>query len=270
MNVRKILLVLLAVALATGVAQADNKKKKKSNEIVAPYCPVPDPLPELPLPDKPAMAVTELGLQHRERLIATNNCGIDISHYQHSINWQLVSIDRNVQFAYVKCSESTHFIDDYFRQNMREARQYGIPVGVYHFWRPEATGEQQFQHFMQTISGTPMDLIPVLDVEKRGKVSLEHFQREIRVFLELCEKQFGVKPIIYTGQNFYNNYMAGAFTNYKFFIAKYSETVPELVDDVQMVLWQFTSKGQIAGINGHVDRSCFMGSYGLKDILMRK
>jgi lysozyme len=39
-----------------------------------------------------------------------------------------------------------------------------------------------------------------------------------------------------------------------------------LVDERDITMWQYTSKGRILGINGFVDKSRFMGSHGLRDI----
>ena len=79
---------------------------------------------------------------------------------------------------------------------------------------------------------------------------------------------FGVKPIIYTGVNFYAKYLEGKFTEYKFFVARYADEFPGLSEDVHIVLWQFTSSRYVDGIRGHVDRSVFLDRYGVADIML--
>lgn len=194
-------------------------------------------------------------------------CGIDVSHYQGTINWQLVSIDQNVRYVYIKCTESSGLVDSHFIHNIRQARQFGLPVGVYHFFRPSASPAMQFTNFSQNIEGIPMDLIPIIDVETRGRGSLPLFQKKLKEFLHMVERLCGVRPIIYTGVNFYNKYLAGQFLNYSFMIARYGDDVPSLCDNVDIIMWQFTDQGQISGIHSKVDRSCFIGKHGMQDIL---
>jgi len=53
-------------------------------------------------------------------------------------------------------------------------------------------------------------------------------------------------------------------------IARYHTDIPELVNNVPFVMWQYTNVGRVPGIKGDVDRSRFMDNYGLTDILIRK
>jgi GH25 family lysozyme M1 (1,4-beta-N-acetylmuramidase) len=52
-------------------------------------------------------------------------------------------------------------------------------------------------------------------------------------------------------------------------IARYHPDVPELCDNAEFVIWQFSSTSYVRGIRGHVDRSCMMNHYTVNDILMR-
>lgn len=49
-------------------------------------------------------------------------------------------------------------------------------------------------------------------------------------------------------------------------IAQYTTREPELIDDRDITMWQYTGKGRINGINGYVDKSRFMGKHGLREI----
>ena len=61
----------------------------------------------------------------------------------------------------------------------------------------------------------------------------------------MVEEHYGIRPIIYTSSNFYNKYLAGKYTDYKYMIARYAEDIPELTDDIRFVMWQFTANGRI-------------------------
>ncbi len=62
-------------------------------------------------------------------------------------------------------------------------------------------------------------------------------------------------------------YLLGELLNdYKVMIAQYTERIPVLKDDLDFVLWQYTGKGRINGINGYVDKSRFMGKHKLREV----
>ena len=176
--------------------------------------------------------------------------------------------DANVRFAYVKATEASTLRDSHLERNLRGARAAGIPVGVYHFFSPTAPVSEQLRNFLSSVRPQDTDLIPIIDVEKRGRAPLATFNSRLRTFLQQVEEAYGVKPVIYTGMNFYNHYLVGQFTQYKFMIASYSEDIPHLLDEPRMVLWQFTAEGSVAGVRTHVDRSRFMDRYTLSDILL--
>lgn len=239
----------------------------KHDEVVY-MLPEPDALPLPPQPDRKIPFSMEPDKKTIQRTV-TGECGIDVSHYQGSINWKMVATDPNVKFVYIKATESNTIADNYYHHNQREARAAGLPVGVYHFFSPKTSAYTQFRNFTDNVDPRKQDLLPIVDVEKRGRISLGEFQSRLRTFLVQVEKIYGAKPIIYTGVNFYNEHLAGAFLDYKFMIARYNvEVLPTLVDNPQIVLWQFTCKGIVCGIQCDVDRSCFVGNYSLKDILL--
>lgn len=247
---------------------ADKKKSGKGKQTTAYYLPEPDEMaPRAPM-DRPLPRQPQATL-HGVRRSVSNVFGIDVSHYQGAINWQLASIDQNVRFVYIKATEGSGLVDSYYRKNLTEARRYGIPAGSYHFFSPSASSLTQLKNFTDNVKLREQDLIPVVDVETRGKGSLADFQGKLRNFLIEIERVYGVKPIIYTGVNFFNKYLAGKFSDYKFNIARYNvEELPPLNENVDVILWQFTQEGRVGGVKGNVDRCRFVNGHGLQDILM--
>ena len=53
-------------------------------------------------------------------------------------------------------------------------------------------------------------------------------------------------------------------------VAKYHEEEPELNDGSKFTIWQYTSKGEIEGIDGFVDRSMIMPGFTMSDIMFAK
>ena len=266
MGRKAMLLCMLATACVLSYASNDDRKGKQIEPVYA--LPMPDVLPPVPMPDSPLPAIRELRPPIRHT-VNRQQQGIDVSHYQGHIDWEKVGRDENVTFVYVKATEGAGYVDDFYLRNLYGAKRAGIPVGVYHFFSPSASPLVQLENFRSNVDPRQQDLIPVIDVEKRGRGSLVQFQGRLKAFLDGVEKMFGVKPIIYTGVNFYAKYLEGRFTGYRFMVARYAEEFPGLSDDVPIVLWQYSCTSYVDGIKGHVDRSVFLDTYTVADIMLK-
>ena len=262
-------LLLLCLLVMATAAFAGNKGKKKGGTVEPIYAlPMPDLLPPVSQPEPPLPYVADLRPLIRHTVAQQQ--GIDVSHYQGRINWDEVAQSGDVSFVYVKATEGAGFVDEFYLRNLYGAKRVGIPVGVYHFFSPAASALVQLENFRSNVDPRQQDLIPIIDVEKRGKGSLVQFQRSLKAFLDGVERMFGVKPIIYTGVNFYAKYLEGKFTGYKYMVARYAEEFPGLSEDVPILIWQYSSTSYVDGIKGHVDRSVFLDRYGLADIMLKK
>lgn len=259
---------LLLLVLLLAFSQAAEADKRRKGATVQPIYALPEPevLWAPPSPDTPLPHATELHPLIRHTVARQQ--GIDVSHYQGIINWQQVARDENVCFAYIKATEGATYVDDCYMRNLFGARNAGIPVGVYHFFSPTATALTQLENFRANVDVQRQDLIPIVDVEKRGRGSLQQFHARLREFLLGVERIYGVKPIIYTGVNFYAKYLAGRFTQYRYMVARYAEEFPGLCEDVPILLWQYSSTSHVEGIRGHVDCSVFLDRYSVADIML--
>lgn len=194
--------------------------------------------------------------------------GIDLSHYQGTVFWDAVG-NSKMAFVYLKATEGGDRIDARYKQNIDLAHQNGLKVGSYHFYRPKTPQATQLANFMTQCRPGDQDLIPMIDVETRGGLSVEAFRDSLFTFLKLVEEAYKQKPLIYTGANFYDNNLLGLLHDYKVMIAQYTQRVPVLKDDLDFILWQYTAKGRLNGINGFVDKSRFMGDHKLREIRFR-
>ncbi|MGN0069601.1 MAG: glycoside hydrolase family 25 protein [Prevotella sp.] len=192
--------------------------------------------------------------------------GFDMSHYQGEVFWDAIGENAHLAYVYLKATEGGDRIDSYYAYNIELAHRHGIKVGSYHFFRPRTCLELQLRNFMTQCRPEQQDLIPMIDIETKGGLSDDAFLDSLTVFLDMVEKAYGQKPLIYTGTNFYNKYLLGMLTHYKVMIAQYTEHEPVLFDNKDITLWQYTGKGSIHGVNGHVDKSRFMGKHGLREI----
>ena len=108
--------------------------------------------------------------------------GIDVSHYQGLINWQMVKTDKNASYVYIKATEGAGYVDQYYLRNLRGAKEAGIPVGIYHFFTPSASAMTQLKNFSDNVDLRHHDLAPIIDVEKRGKGSFLTIKSILSIF----------------------------------------------------------------------------------------
>ncbi|MHC2991735.1 hydrolase [Pontibacter sp. HJ8] len=187
--------------------------------------------------------------------------GVDVSRYQRKVDWQKVK-ENDVSFAFIKATEGAKLKDSYFGRNWENTIKAGIIRGAYHFYLPHVKPDVQARNYISTVTLQPGDLPPVLDVEVRGRKPLNHLRGDLKEWLVLVERAYGVKPILYTGYSFYKDYLEGYFDEYPLWIAHYD--VPELAiqrnERTLLSFWQHTDKGVIDGIEGTVDCNIFYGS----------
>lgn len=189
--------------------------------------------------------------------------GIDVSHYQAEIDWEQLrnaSLDHSpVTFVFIKATEGLTLMDDNFNQNFYEAKQNDFVRGAYHFFTPELDAAGQARFFLKQVHLEPGDLPPVLDVEKIGNLTPQQLQKAVKVWLDVVEAKYGVKPIIYTGYKFKMSYLNDSvFNDYPYWIAHYY--VEKLGYKGKWHFWQHTDCGKVKGIKGDVDCNIFNGS----------
>ena len=194
--------------------------------------------------------------------------GIDVSHYQGRIDWDQVAGSESISYVYLKATEGASYVDDTYSRNLREVRRVGLSVGSYHFYRPNVSWEQQLENLTSNVISMDQDLVPIIDIEHRGRVSQTKFISDLKKFVQKVELHYGKKPLLYSYQNFYNKYLQGHFPDHHWMIAKYQEAKPVLEDGKDYIMWQYTQAGSLPGVEGNVDRSCIMQGFALYHVQM--
>lgn len=190
--------------------------------------------------------------------------GIDVSKYQGTVNWPKVAKDSTIKFVYIKATEGTSIQDPMYRTNITKAKKAGLLVGSYHLYSSKTTAYQQMGNIRKVIKKSEQDLVPVLDIE--GHHSGRLYMERVDKLLELMEKEYGVKPIIYTSEKVYKLHFSGKkYANYHIFIANYRG-----YPTTRFTLWQYTETGHCPGISGCVDFIRIHRNHSLSDIRMPK
>lgn len=193
--------------------------------------------------------------------------GIDVSGWQESINYEEVR-NSGVEIVYMKSSEGSNFVDPYFNQNYTNAKANGLKVGFYHYLiaRTVEQAIEEARFFVATISGKNPDCRLAMDFESFGDLSVEQINEIGLTFMKTVENLSGKEVIIYSNTNDASNIFSGELTNYPLWVAQYEVEQPTPNGKWSTWAgWQYTDLGEIAGINGYVDRDKFTEEVFLED-----
>lgn len=189
--------------------------------------------------------------------------GIDISHFQGDVNWQVLAKD-NLDFVFVKATGGETYVDPKFSSNWHALRTVNITRGAYHFFYASDDGKRQAEHFLKTVGHLkPTDLPPVLDVEITDHSDAQTILTGVLAWLETIESEIGRLPIIYSDVSFAKQYLNDEkLSKYPLWIADYNKTLAPLPSAWQQngwAFWQYSQSGHVLGINGNVDKDVFNG-----------
>lgn len=200
--------------------------------------------------------------------------GIDVSSFQQAISWKAIK-DAGVTFGWAKATEGQTFADSAYEAHRKGARKAEIPLGAYHFARPDTdVGKEdpvfEADHFLEVADPQEGDLLPVLDLEHAG-LSPTRMARWARAWLRRVEKRLGETPILYTFPSFWQTSLGNstAFGRYPLWLASYGPDDGKVhgvrtVGGWQSVsVHQYTSRGRIPGYGGHVDLNRLMRGVAL-------
>ena len=187
--------------------------------------------------------------------------GIDVSEYQGRISWSYVdTIEKKypLHYVFIRATVGKDRPDRQFERNWLGAKENKMIRGAYHYYRPNENSIEQAELFISTVTLEKGDLPPVLDIEKLPKnQSIANLKLGLKRWLKAVESHYGVKPIIYTGERYYDDFLKEEFSDYLFWIANYNFYREEI--DSDWLFWQFTEKASVPGIKGNVDVNIYNG-----------
>ena len=182
------------------------------------------------------------------------------------IDWNKLS-DNNIQFAFIKATEGSTFVDDRFNYNLSEALKTNLRIGAYHFFSYDSTGKAQAENFISNVPIIENMLPPVIDIEfygdkEKNLPDKDSVQTELYILMDMLEEQYGVKPIIYATEKSYNLYIADCYNDYDIWIRNVVSE-PSFPDDHRWTFWQYTNREKLDGYNGkekYIDMNVFFGT----------
>lgn len=200
--------------------------------------------------------------------------GIDVSHHQGDINWKKVSSTNGLKYVYIKASEGSTYIDPKYKKNIKKAKEAGLLVGAYHFYSEKSSIEKQFNHFKSLYPKRSGNLLPMLDVEPRGKVSrkrMRSIRNDVMTFQRLCKEYYGQEAVLYIEPMLTENGWLGQLIqdDTKLCIGHPYTKAPMLANKRKYTIWQFTYSGRVSGITGGVDMHRLNKGVGLDDLKIK-
>ncbi|HWT75643.1 MAG TPA: GH25 family lysozyme [Mobilitalea sp.] len=192
--------------------------------------------------------------------------GIDVSHYQGEIDWNILA-SQDVDFAFIKATEGSSFVDEYFKQNWNNASDTSIILGAYHFFSFESSAETQADNYIKTVGSLSGKLPPVIDFEfyrnyANNPPDMNSTRTELHDLLDILEKHYGVKPIIYTTVKTYYKYIKDEFYDYPLWIRNVYYS-PNIGMANKWVFWQYTDRATLLGYSGsekYIDMNVYHGT----------
>ena len=200
--------------------------------------------------------------------------GVDVSHWQGTIDYAKVFASGR-RFVIAKATEGIGYVDPSWTTNRTAAPAAGVRVGGYHYARPDlngtisgATGEADW--FVSQLDLQPGMLIPALDLEVSGGLSVANLTAWVKAWLGEVTLKAGVAPMIYVSPSFWRTYLGDsawfAQNGYKvLWIAHWTSASQPTVPASNWggrswTFWQYRDDGTVPGISGAVDHDRYNGT----------
>lgn len=189
--------------------------------------------------------------------------GIDISHHNGTVDWQKATAYNqhfsSVKFCFLKATEGGDMVDETFQANWEELKSLHVKRGAYHYFKPHTDVRLQALNYILNVKFDKGDFVPVLDWEEEGYTqNTQELIGNVRQWLQMIEKHYGVKPIIYTNRIIYRKYIYNHFDDYPLWISHYNVAELDGYDLSNVYFWQYSMNGKVEGIQTPVDFNVFL------------
>lgn len=192
--------------------------------------------------------------------------GVDVSHYQGEIDWEVLG-GSGIEFAFIKATEGSSHVDEMFTANWENVKETDLYAGAYHFFSFDSPAETQADLFIRTVPKETGRLAPVVDIEFYGDKKVKRpdpgsVREQLDIFLQRLEEHYGVKPVIYTTMIVYNSYIKGYYQEYPLWIRNVYYS-PDFDMKGDWTFWQYSDTDKLDGYQGqepYIDRNVFHGS----------
>ena len=192
--------------------------------------------------------------------------GIDVSRFQAPIDWPTARA-AGVNFAFIKATEGGDRVDPGFAGHWQGAGRAGVRRGAYHFFYFCTSAEAQARWFLENVPRERGALPPALDLEWNPQSPTctyrpppEVVRSEAKIFMDLVERGYGQRPVIYTDPAFFERNELVRFAGEEVWLRATAAHPTDRYGVRGWSFWQYSGTGLVPGIAGPVDLNVFGGS----------
>ena len=197
--------------------------------------------------------------------LGTNNIKvIDVSYYQKDVDWDLFARDSDCYGVILRLGYY-QTLDKKFERNISELKRLNIPYGIYLFsYASTLSGAKKEADFTNKMI-SKYDINPTLgiyyDIESwstktsnSNSITKSMYDKIVQYYINSVSyyTNYKYKVKVYSGRWYAMNRLGNVSKKHVDWVAEYNKTCK--YDDIYF-MWQYTSKGNVPGINGNVDIS---------------
>ncbi len=189
---------------------------------------------------------------------------IDVSYYQKDVNWDLFASESDCYGVILRLGYYTT-PDKKFERNLNELKRLNIPYGIYLFsYATSIEGARKEALFTNNMIDK-YDIAPTLGIyydleswktktSSSDKITKNGYNYITKGYVESVKNHVNnnYNVGVYSGRWYAMNRLGKTAKSYVNWVAEYNST---LKYDGPYLMWQYTSKGSIPGIEGNVDIS---------------
>ncbi len=185
--------------------------------------------------------------------------GIDVSKWQGSIDWSAVKASGIsyviIRLGYRGTQTGALVEDSYFKKNIAGATAAGLKVGVYFFTQAvtEAEAVEEASMCLSLCSGYSLSYPIFIDTEEGSRANSLDKATRTAIVNAFCKTivNGGRTAGVYASKSWFNsNLNVSNLGNYVIWVAQYASSCTY---SGRYNMWQYSSKGSVAGISGYVD-----------------
>lgn len=183
--------------------------------------------------------------------------GIDVSEWQKQIDWDAVKAGGLVDYAILRAAAfagetpSRKGVDVCWERNAKECERLGIPYGayIYSYATNAAEAQEEADYILGLVKGHNLTCPIYIDIE-----DLSIINANLNVVAETFCKRIeaaGYRAGVYSGLNWWRDFLtSSSLDRWSRWVAQWNVRCDY---EGPYDMWQATSKGHVAGIEGNVD-----------------
>lgn len=216
--------------------------------------------------------------------------GVDVSEYQEDIDFEALK-NAGIDFAIIRCgyrgwTTGVLVEDARFRENIEKAEAAGMPYGVYIFSQAVSPSEaaEEASMIIELCKGYTPDLPYAIDIEACGTaddpgrqnlLTTQERTQIVNTFANVIST-YGSEPMLYSNKRWLQDNMYLSQITCKIWYAMWPgedeeatgenpnndalEPDPDKIPDMEVEIWQYSSQGQVDGIETLVDLNAWVPS----------